>query len=167
MSGSHSMMKQRNRKLIGRLGIFLFLASPAMGAIDFENEILPILEDNCFDCHGPDKQKGGVRLDSRVGLLKGGDTGFAAIVPGDLAKSQALHFIKGEDPDEIMPPKGNPLDAEDVARIEKWIGEGAIWPGQMDAVAKVTTDHWSFQPVVRGEVPAGGGQPIDAFLNES
>lgn len=148
------------------LGVALTLVTgmAASKPVDFEEEILPILEDTCFDCHGEDKQKGGLRADQRVSLLKGGDTGFPAIVPGNPEKSQLVHFIKGVNPDEIMPPKGSPLDDEDVAIIEKWIKEGADWPGQMDDVAEATTDHWSFNPVTRPVVP-GEGAPIDAFVN--
>lgn len=137
----------------------------ANGGVDFEDEVLPIFEDRCFDCHGEDKQKGGLRLDRRAYMLKGGDTGFPAIVPGKPEKSQLIHFIKGGDPDEIMPPKGAPLDAEEVEVIEKWIAEGAGWPGQMDEVLEETTDHWSFSPVRRPEVPAQEENPIDAFLS--
>lgn len=159
------MMKERICQLIGSCLIFSVLIPSAEGVVDFEKEILPIFEESCFDCHGPDKQKGELRLDSRVSLLKGGDTGFPAIVPGDAAKSQMVHFIKGESPDEVMPPKGGPLEEDEIALIERWINEGADWPGQMEEVAEVKTDHWSFQPIVRPDVPSGPHQPIDAFLN--
>ncbi|MEJ6645280.1 MAG: PSD1 and planctomycete cytochrome C domain-containing protein [Akkermansiaceae bacterium] len=164
-SGSDSVMKSRICKLLGSWCLLSVLILPANGAVDFEKEILPILEESCFDCHGPDKQKGELRLDSRVSLLKGGDTGFPAIVPGDAAKSQMVHFIKGENPDELMPPKGAPLDKEEIALIEGWINEGANWPGQMSDVVEVKTDHWSFQSIVRPEIPLGSDQPIDALLN--
>ena len=140
--------------------------------VDFETEILPILEDKCLDCHGADKQKSEFRVDQRAIMLKGGDSGLAALVPGDAAGSYLIEVINGSDPDMIMPPKGDPLSEEQVALITKWIEEGADWPGQMDAEAEETTDLWSFQPVVRPEVPEGaevGGQkpevsPVDAFL---
>ena len=51
--------------------------------INFKEDIFPILQDYCMDCHGPDKQKSGFRVDRRVHLLKGGDTGLPAVVPGD------------------------------------------------------------------------------------
>lgn len=67
-----------------------------------------------------------------------------------------------------MPPKGDPLTAEQIALLEKWIEEGANLPGQMDAVAKATSDLWSLKPVVRPAVPkqAGAATAIDAFLLE-
>ena len=141
-------------------------------AVDFETEILPILEDKCLDCHGADKQKSEFRVDQRAVMLKGGDSGLAALVPGDAAGSYLIEVINGSDPDMLMPPKGDPLSGDQVALIEKWIAEGAEWPGQMDTEVEETTDLWSFQPVVRPEVPdvtEVGGQkaevsPVDAFL---
>jgi hypothetical protein len=67
-----------------------------------------------------------------------------------------------------MPPKDDSLTAAQIAQIEKWIAEGAVIPGQMDAVAKETTDLWSLQTVKRPAVPqqAGAATPIDAFLLE-
>ncbi|MFT5105521.1 MAG: hypothetical protein ACI9UA_001142 [Pseudoalteromonas tetraodonis] len=135
-------------------------------AIDFEKEIQPIFEANCIKCHGPDKQKGEVRMDRRAILLHGGDSGSAAITPGDVSKSHLLELIKNEDPDERMPPKDGPLSGEEIALIEEWIAEGAEWPGQMDEVHEVTTDLWSFQAVERPKVPGGqSGGAVDAFLN--
>lgn len=153
-----------------KLGIqilhLLLWASPSSSAqsVDFEKEIFPIFEESCVDCHGEDKQKGALRIDRRVSLLKGGDTGFAAVVPGQPAKSQMLHFIKGEDSDERMPPKGSMLSKEEISLIEKWIEEGAIWPGQMDEVAVVTTDHWSFQPIDHAAFSMKG-YSVDGFIN--
>lgn len=136
-------------------------------AVDFEKEILPLFEANCLDCHGPDKQKSAFRVDQRAVMLKGGDSGLAALVPGEPEKSFLVEVIDGSDPDMLMPPKGDPLTSEQVALVKKWIAEGAVWPGQMDAVMEEGTDLWSFQPVVRPEVPevgAGEVSPIDAFL---
>ena len=135
-------------------------------AVDFEKDILPILEDRCFDCHGEDKQKSGLRLDKRAILLNGGDSGLPTIVPGNVSKSYLIEVINGSDPDMIMPPKGKALTKEQVALFETWIKEGANWPGQMEEVAELTTDHWSFQPVARPDVPGKAKNPVDAFLND-
>lgn len=141
------------------------MVAPAFGAVDFEKDVWPILEDTCLDCHGPDKKKSEFRVDQRVSMLKGGDSGLAAMIPGKPEKSYLMEVIKGLDPDMVMPPKGDPLDSEDIATLEQWIAEGAEWPGQMDAVVEEGTDLWSFQKVVRPEVPAGSGNPVDRFLN--
>lgn len=137
--------------------------------IDFESQIEPIFEENCSDCHGEDKVKSGFRVDQRPVMLKGGDSGLKGIVPGHPDKSFLMEVIQEpKDPDYQMPPKGDPLSAEQVALIKQWIEEGADWPGQMDATLDDGSDHWSFQPVVRPSVPDGfsnTSQAVDAFLN--
>ncbi len=151
------------------IGLAVGCSSSSALAVDFEKEILPILEENCIDCHGPDKQKSEFRVDMRAVMLKGGDIGIPALVPGDPKKSYLVEVIDGSDPDMLMPPKGEALTKEQVALIEKWIAEGANWPGQMDDRLEVTSNHWSLQPVEKPEVPAvgepGAGE-IDAFLLE-
>ncbi|MFP6897417.1 MAG: PSD1 and planctomycete cytochrome C domain-containing protein [Roseibacillus sp.] len=147
------------------------LIGPSAWAVDYEKEIRPIFEKHCYECHGPEKQKSKLRLDQRAVSLRGGDSGFPAIVPGNPEKSFLVEAIRGTDPDLKMPAKGDPLSAKQIATIERWIREGAKWPGQMeDAVAKlVGASHWAFQPVVRPDVPKIGGpeqNPIDAFLME-
>jgi cytochrome c553 len=135
-------------------------------AVDFQKEILPLLEDNCIDCHGPDKQKARLRIDRRPVLLLGGDSGSPAIVPGNPAKSHLIELIKLKDPDERMPQKGDPLSSAEIALLGKWIAEGAVWPGQMNAKLELKTDHWAFQPVKRPSLPKVAKHPVDAFLND-
>jgi hypothetical protein len=135
--------------------------------VSFEDDILPIFKDYCMDCHGPEKKKSGFRLDRRMYMLKGGDSGFAAIAPGDLTKSYLLELIKSKDPEEQMPPKGGPMFDDEIALIEEWIKEGADWPGQMDERLEEKIDHWSFLPVERPEAPMSTGNPVDSFLDAS
>lgn len=149
--------------------VLLFCCLPYLSGraapVDFEAEILPLLEENCLDCHGPDKQKSELRVDRRAILLKGGDSGLSSLVPGDPKGSYLIEVITESDPDKRMPPKGDPMTKEQVALLEKWITEGADWPGQMDTEHQETTELWSFQPVIRPEVPKTGKSPVDAFLN--
>lgn len=100
--------------------------------VNFEDDVLPLLQDYCMDCHGPEKKKSGFRVDRRVYLLKGGDSGFPAVVSGDLKKSFLLELIKSKDPEERMPPKGDAMFDDEIALLEQWIEEGAVWPGQMN-----------------------------------
>ena len=137
----------------------------AFGSIDFESEILPLFEDYCYDCHGPDKEKSGFRTDKRVHLLKGGDSGLAAVVPGKPEASYLIEVIKSDDPDIAMPPKDDKLFEEDIELLEQWITGGAIWPGQMDDKLEEGTDHWSFQPIKRPLVPKSAKHPVDVFLD--
>jgi len=148
------------------LPFLLLWPASAAEPVDFERDIQPIFADNCIDCHGPDKQKAALRLDQRALMLRGGDSGLATIVPGKPEKSFLIEVVKQLDPEMAMPPKGDPLAKEEVALLERWIKEGAQWPGQMDATLEVTSDLWSLKPVARPAVPGDAGSPIDAFLKE-
>ena len=141
--------------------------------VDYETQVAPILENNCLYCHGEDDSESGLRLDSRVGMLRGGDSGVAAVVAGEPDRSYLVEVINHVDPTMAMPPDEDQLDAADIAILTRWIEEGAVWPGQMDATADdglAGADHWAFQPVVRPPVPqaddAAPQSPIDAFLNQ-
>jgi len=104
------------------------MKSAKTGGVDFYAKVYPILEASCFECHQGGKAKGKLHLDTLAGALKGGKSDGAALVPGDATKSPLLSRIKSQDPDEVMPPKGHRLGASDVATIEQWIKEGAVWP---------------------------------------
>jgi hypothetical protein len=144
---------------------FSVFSFSSYGVINFEDEVLPILEDYCIDCHGPDKQKSGFRVDRRANLLKGGDTGMAAILPGKPEKSYMIEVLKSNDPEISMPPKGGPLFEDEIEILEKWISEGANWPGQMEDKIEEGTDHWAFQAIERPKVPGKDSNPIDAFID--
>lgn len=95
----------------------------------FESKIRPVLVKHCYECHSAEsgKTKGGLALDSKRGLLQGGDTG-PAVVPGEPSKSLLLKAIRHEDPDLEMPPKGPALAKAVTMDFETWIREGAIDP---------------------------------------
>ena len=136
-------------------------------AVDFETDIQPIFEEHCASCHGDRKQKGDVRMDRRADLLRGGESGIPSLVPGNPADSYLLEMLRDPDPEFRMPFEEDPLSEDQIALIEEWIAEGADWSGQMDALAdeQVETDHWSFQPVERPDVPDSyRAEPVDAFL---
>ena len=124
----------------------------------------PIFDANCIHCHNEDDAESGLRLDSRQNMLRGGDSGLATIVPGDAGRSYLMDVVNHIDEEMAMPPDDDKIDEEDIALLEKWIKEGALWPGQMQDLVKKKSDHWSFQPVVRPEVPDDMQTPIDAFL---
>src|SRR3954466_2182784 len=91
----------------------------------FETKIRPVLAENCFSCHGPEKQKGGLRLDRKADMLGGGDSGEPAIAPGKSAESQLVARITSAKSDELMPPKGHRLTPTQIAAIQRWIDNGA------------------------------------------
>ena len=137
----------------------------------FESAIRPLLIAHCIECHGPDRQESGLRLDSRPGWMKGGDRG-PAIVPGDPENSILLLAVKHADPNLQMPEEK--LSDADIAAIEKWIREGAVDPRE---TAEASSKHvvsdprtfWSFQPVRDLDPPAVSQPdwvrtPVDAFI---
>lgn len=92
----------------------------------FNERVWPVLEAKCVQCHGVEKQKGGLRLDTREALLKGGDGG-AVVHVGDASKGSLMRAVRYQDEELQMPPK-EPLSAEEVAVLGRWISAGAPWP---------------------------------------
>lgn len=113
--------------------------SQQKGTVEFQRDIKPLLNEHCFRCHS-DKQKGGLRLNEREPALKGGESGHAAITPGQPEHSHLLKLVRSEDEDSRMPPNGKPLTAEQVARLETWIKEGALWNDAPAAPAVIPPD---------------------------
>src|SRR5687767_8252681 len=132
------------RSLLGSLTLGALLVS-APGAIDFARDIRPILSENCFACHGPDKEtrEADLRLDTREGAMM--DLGgYQALVPGKPDKSEIIKRITSDDRTEVMPPRktGKKLTEKQVALLKKWIEQD----GQYSA-------HWSLVPPKAPEVP--------------
>ncbi len=98
------------------------------GGVDFHREIKPILEAQCYSCHQGSKVKGGLRLDSRAAAFAGGKGDGPAVTPHKPAESSILQRIASTDPEEIMPAKGDPLPARDIALLRRWVESGAPWP---------------------------------------
>lgn len=98
--------------------------------VDFATQIAPIFADHCVKCHGPEKQKGNLRLDARRYVFDDRDADEQVIIPGDAFNSE-LHFRVSlpRDDENVMPPegKGDPLSPGQVAMLGTWIDEGAIW----------------------------------------
>ncbi len=141
-----------------------FVVAGAAGAaeVDFRKEVLPLLAENCFSCHGPDEaaRKGGLRLDRREDAVRPGESGKAAIVAGQPEASGLLTRIASKDPEMAMPPAEakKVLPPGALATLRKWIEQGAKYQ-----------NHWAFDPLVRPEVPqvaatAWPVNPIDRFI---
>ena len=96
-------------------------------AAQFHGQVLPILRNHCFRCHG-DKEKGGLKLNTRAAALKGGDSEIPAIVPGQVEDSELLARVRSRELFDRMPPSGSRLSSDQVAILEKWIASGADWP---------------------------------------
>ena len=97
-----------------------------MTGITYDKDIRPMFEKSCFKCHGAEKQKGKLRLDSLEAALKGGENG-PNVVAKDSAKSTLVHSVGRLVDDEAMPPegKGDPWTKEQVALVRAWIDQGA------------------------------------------
>ncbi|TWU57636.1 DUF1553 domain-containing protein [Rubripirellula reticaptiva] len=128
--------------------------------IDFNDDVLPILEEHCLHCHGEDEQESGLRLDMRGRMLRGGDSGLAALVPSHPEKSYLIDVVNHVDEETAMPPDEDKIPAEQIEILTRWIKQGADWPGQMDQVAEDEVDHWSFLPMQT----AFDHNSIDQFL---
>ncbi len=147
------------------------------GAELFEKKIRPILVEKCQKCHGSQRQKGGLRLDSREAAFKGGETG-PVIIAGHPEKSALVRAVNYEADGFQMPPTGK-LDADSVAVLTDWVRRGAPWPAAAPGADRQRPQasfdfaerakHWSFQPLRPG-VPPRGAQtswarnPVDRFL---
>jgi len=93
---------------------------------NFVKDVRPLLAAKCVSCHGPEKQEGGLRLDSAATAAKGGELG-PAVVPGDAGRSLLVKAITFRDPDSQMPPKQKLSDRE-IAILTGWVKSGATWP---------------------------------------
>jgi hypothetical protein len=139
-------------------------ALQAAEAIDYTRQIKPILATRCYRCHSSLGEEGGLRLDSAAALLKGGEGG-AILVPGKSDQSRLIAAVR-KSGDLHMPPEGEPLSAEQIELLARWIDAGAKLPPPED---ENKVDHWSFRKPVRPELPKNipaewSQNPIDAFI---
>ena len=160
----------RFRRLLPML-LVLLSAIACLGDEFFESKVRPLLAKRCFECHQR-QAEGGLRLDSRATMLKGGSSG-AAIVPGEPDKSLLIRAIHREDEDIAMPPDES-LTEQEIQILETWIRDGAVWaedPTTTRDASGITEEErafWSFQRIRRPQPPRTEGQPdvhpIDAFV---
>ena len=144
--------------------IFLGLAASTLRAAEpvrFNEDVRPILFAKCVSCHGPDEgdRQAGLRLDTFEGATEDFG-GYSAVAPGDADASELIARVTSDDEFSVMPPPehGQPLSAEEVATLRRWIDEGAEYER-----------HWSFTPPTRPDVPQGphadwGVNAVDRFV---
>lgn len=159
---------------------------PAADApVDYARQIRPLLTDRCGKCHGPDKQKGGLRLDLKESAFHGGDSGDKGIVPGNAGLSKLFQLVTSADDDERMPPAKDgtaSLSAQEIDLLKRWINDGAKWDESAVAGAKAAPsamkvtaadrEHWSFRPVRSAAPPtvkdaAWARTPVDQFIRQA
>ncbi len=146
--------------------LFLSLGGIALAVDkpDYNFDVRPILSDNCFACHGPDRenQKGGLRLDLRDAATQPAKSGDTAIVPGNPNSSSLISRILSTDTDEVMPPPKShkKLSPKQITLLQQWIASGADYQ-----------PHWAFIPPQQTSPPQLPAQlttpnPIDAFIRQ-
>ena len=149
----------------------------------FETSVRPLLANNCYGCHSSrvDAPFAGLRLDSRDGLLTGGDSG-PAVIPGNPEESELIQRLRGRP--VLMPPAGA-LDEDAITVLAEWVAMGVPWPAESAASASATPDpstpfdlaerrrsHWAWQPITAAEVPSvkdteWPATPVDRFILET
>lgn len=109
------------------------LPLPVPRKVDFEKDVYPIFTEKCISCHGPKKQKGKYRMDTKEGTFKAGDSG-PFIIAGNSEKSPIIHMVAGLIEEGLMPPpsdkkgESEPLTKEQIGILRAWIDQGAAWP---------------------------------------
>ena len=125
---------------------------------DFDRDIRPIFAQNCLLCHGPSESEAGLRLDSRTAATQRLESGATAVVSGDPSASELLIRVLSRDPDQRMPPEGEPLSPEQISKLRRWIAQGANWQ-----------IHWAYRPLESGPLPipslrSWSRDPLDTFV---
>jgi hypothetical protein len=165
-------------KILPILLCFTLAATTSQAAeIDFKQDIAPLLNKKCGQCHGAEKQKGGLRFDHKAGAFAKGDSGQEAIVAGKAQESELLRRITSADDATRMPPQGERLSKPEVDLLTQWINRGAAWPEETQPLGKsemvitpADREHWSFRPLQTPAVPSNEGTSnqeygeIDRFL---
>ena len=168
-------MRPFHLSLIALFGV----ASPAVQAITpqetefFEKNIRPVLSEQCYKCHGPEKQKAALRVDSRAALLKGTDDG-PVVVPGKPEDSSFIKSLRHEG-DSNMPAKADKLPDMQIAAFAQWVRMGMPWPEdngpvKPSAQQAAAANLWSLKPVSALAIPAANDpghwakSPVDQFI---
>jgi len=141
--------------------VAIVAASLPVGAVDFSKDVFPVLQRACFECHGPENQKGGIRLDRWDGTSKKP----GAIVAGDPHTSDLVRRIslpRGNK--DAMPKRGSLLKPAEVENIKAWIAAGAVWPASVESIK-----HWSYVTPAKAALPINRNKKwpkneIDRFI---
>lgn len=141
------MHQNRLNRLLTLLSLFLIRACFATQALDFNDHILPILSEHCYDCHGPDagQREADLRLDTFQGATRSDPQNHPAIMPGSPESSLLIKRIESNEPDSIMPPPrtGRRLTNHQKAQLRLWIEQGAEY-----------NRHWAYQTIRSPEPPS-------------
>jgi Protein of unknown function (DUF1553)/Protein of unknown function (DUF1549)/Planctomycete cytochrome C len=139
--------------------------------VDFARDVQPVLSRHCSKCHSAEERNGNVSFDDHASLFVEADSGRRPIVAGKPKKSELAKRIQSTDEDVRMPPEGDRLTDDEIDLLSRWIEEGANRPDSSTTPkpTKVTSEHWSFQPISNPEPPRVADpswprNPIDYFI---
>jgi hypothetical protein len=140
-------------------------SAPDAAQTFFDRKILPVFREKCIHCHGEDEQEGSLRLDSLVHVMRGGNSGEPVLVVGQDEESHLIHLVTTANKQHRMPLDDDPLSTADIQLLREWISIERGWDTAIAEAATIKSDHWSFQPIRRPEVPQSGhSNPIDSFV---
>jgi len=128
---------------------FVTTNATAVAPVDFARDVQPLFAEKCVSCHGPNKRKGGLRLDLHASVLAGGATGPAIDTAKD-AHSLLVQRVRGEGDEDRMPPEGDPLTEAQILLLQRWINEGAVWAdaptgASHNAASSSEPAHWAYR----------------------
>lgn len=124
--------------------------------VEFTREVQPILQRACWKCHGPEKQKGGMRFDLKADVLRAGDSGKKAVLSGRPNDSELIRRVEAPTAEERMPPNSDPLNRDEIKILRAWIEQGANFPEAASTpsaerremvVTEEDRQHWSYRPL--------------------
>ncbi len=133
--------------------------------VDFVKDVQPILRERCFECHAQGNEEGGLNLGVKRLAMAGGKSG-PAIVPKNSAASRLIQMVAAIRKEEVMPPEGQRLTAEQVGILRAWIDQGAEWPTGADVLDPRTEQarkHWAFQPLRPVPIPTAPAVTVSAM----
>jgi hypothetical protein len=173
LTSSESRTLSSDRQRCQFLAVLVcFLTAASTFAVEFEKDIRPLFVEHCYECHGREKTKGGLALDTKAGWEKGGDSG-RAIVPGRPEESLLIKAIRYDDKDLAMPPekKGGKLPDSAINALTEWVKQGAPDPRVAEArlggmKADEANSWWAFQPLSKADASPSPAK-IDAFIQRS
>src|SRR4051812_15822927 len=159
----HACSNYRQMKFLTSILIVFVtaLSCAAAATVDYARDVLPILSENCYHCHGPDEKarKAKLRLDTKDGAFRVKDD-VAVVVAGKPEASELIRRITANDPEERMPPPEGirKLTPAQIETLKAWVAQGAKWG-----------THWAFIPPARPQKPAVNAKDwlrneIDTFV---
>ncbi len=145
---------------------FKTVSAQVPAPVDFAQDVLPILQQYCIDCHGSETAESKLRLDTLENALMGGDSGEPTVVPGKSDESHLIARVTDLNEHHRMPPDSDPLPNEAIDLLKAWVNDRSLWESAIAARDSRKVEHWSFMPVTRPAIPASNSvQPIDALVD--